>query len=155
MAAACRNDESSCFSLCGFFGGLCDSSRLRSCYKSLARVVARVSRPSPTVLAFSYHVVVPVCFCWQIGSNGRAYSGVFYPSMQEIWPELYSTSNIRAVEVRWNPSGGRQGWQAERSFAMFCGGIKLACLACCVLSPSRAFFYVRVASVHGCVYNFI
>ena len=36
----------------------------------------------------------------QVGANGRAYSGVFYPSMQEIWPELYSTSNIRVVEVR-------------------------------------------------------
>lgn len=36
----------------------------------------------------------------QMGANGRAFAGVFYPSMQEIWPELYSTSNIRVVEVR-------------------------------------------------------
>eukprot|EP00903_Cladosiphon_okamuranus_P011771 g11065.t1 len=35
----------------------------------------------------------------QVGENGLAYAGVFYPSMQEIWPELYSTSNIRMVEV--------------------------------------------------------
>lgn len=27
------------------------------------------------------------------------YAPVFYPSMQEIWPALYSTNNIRVVEV--------------------------------------------------------
>lgn len=36
----------------------------------------------------------------QVGANGRTYAAVFYPSMQEIWPELYSTTNIRVVEVR-------------------------------------------------------
>ena len=34
-----------------------------------------------------------------MGANGRAYAALFYPSMQEIWPELYSTGNIRVVEV--------------------------------------------------------
>ncbi|CAB1097009.1 unnamed protein product [Ectocarpus sp. CCAP 1310/34] len=47
----------------------------------------------------SVHKVGKVTSPIQLGSNGRAYAGVFYPSMQEIWPELYSTSNIRVVEV--------------------------------------------------------
>lgn len=28
------------------------------------------------------------------------YSSVFYPSLQEIWPELYDMPNVQAVEVR-------------------------------------------------------
>lgn len=33
---------------------------------------------------------------------------MFYPSMQEIWPELYHTAAIRMVEVRFDV-GGRKG----------------------------------------------
>ncbi|CAM9475560.1 unnamed protein product [Ectocarpus fasciculatus] len=47
----------------------------------------------------SVHKVGKITSPIQLGPNGRAYAGVFYPSMQEIWPELYSTSNIRVVEV--------------------------------------------------------
>ncbi|CAN0001006.1 unnamed protein product, partial [Pylaiella littoralis] len=35
----------------------------------------------------------------EIGADGRGYALVFYPSMQEIWPELYHTAAIRMVEV--------------------------------------------------------
>lgn len=46
------------------------------------------------------HKVGKVTLPVQTFSNGRAYAAVFYPSMQEIWPELYNTANIRVVEVR-------------------------------------------------------
>lgn len=37
--------------------------------------------------------------CLQVGAGGRSYAAILYPSMQEVWPELYRTPNIRVVEV--------------------------------------------------------
>ncbi|CBJ27774.1 expressed unknown protein [Ectocarpus siliculosus] len=45
------------------------------------------------------HQIACVTSPIEVGPDGRAYSRVFYPGMQEIWPELYNTSNIRLVEV--------------------------------------------------------
>lgn len=42
---------------------------------------------------------LPPCNYSKVGAGGRMYAPVFYPSMQEIWPALYSTNNIRVVEV--------------------------------------------------------
>lgn len=36
----------------------------------------------------------------QVGANGKSHAALFYPSMQDVWPEVYITSNIRTVEVR-------------------------------------------------------
>ncbi|CAN0275173.1 unnamed protein product, partial [Ectocarpus fasciculatus] len=47
----------------------------------------------------SVHQIACVTSPIQVGADGRAYSRVFYPGMQEIWPELYNTLNIRLVEV--------------------------------------------------------
>lgn len=38
--------------------------------------------------------------CEQAGANGQSHAALFYPSMQAVWPEAYSTNNVRAVEVR-------------------------------------------------------
>lgn len=36
----------------------------------------------------------------QIGANGESHAALFYPSMQDVWPEVYITNNVRIVEVR-------------------------------------------------------
>lgn len=35
----------------------------------------------------------------QVGADGRVHATVLYPSMKEIWPEMYITKNVRVVEV--------------------------------------------------------
>ncbi|CAN0312281.1 unnamed protein product, partial [Hapterophycus canaliculatus] len=35
----------------------------------------------------------------QAGANGRVYGAVNYPSMKELWPEVYNTEAVRLVEV--------------------------------------------------------
>ena len=34
-----------------------------------------------------------------MGEDGRAYATVCYPSMGEIWPDLYRTGNVQVVQV--------------------------------------------------------
>ncbi|CAN0007177.1 unnamed protein product [Scytosiphon promiscuus] len=36
----------------------------------------------------------------QAGANGRVYGAVDYPSMKELWPEIYNTLAVRVVEVK-------------------------------------------------------
>eukprot|EP00903_Cladosiphon_okamuranus_P017699 g16298.t1 len=45
------------------------------------------------------HQTATVTSPLQVGGDGRAYSSVFYPSLQEIWPELYDMPGVQAVEV--------------------------------------------------------
>ncbi|CAN0011401.1 unnamed protein product [Scytosiphon promiscuus] len=45
------------------------------------------------------HQIATMASAIQIGIDGRAYSPVFYPSMQEIWPDLFATPAVRVVEV--------------------------------------------------------
>ncbi|CAM9734776.1 unnamed protein product, partial [Ectocarpus fasciculatus] len=33
------------------------------------------------------------------GGNGRVYGALRYPSMNELWPEICSTSAVRVVQV--------------------------------------------------------
>lgn len=36
----------------------------------------------------------------QQGPFNRAYANLFYPNMQEIWPDVYGSAGVRTVEVR-------------------------------------------------------
>lgn len=36
----------------------------------------------------------------QLGPFNRAYANLFYPSMHELWPEVYGSASVRTVEVR-------------------------------------------------------
>ncbi|CAM9662301.1 unnamed protein product [Ectocarpus sp. 12 AP-2014] len=45
------------------------------------------------------HQIACVTSPIQVAADGRAYSRVFYPSLEEVWPELYYTVDVRAVEV--------------------------------------------------------
>ena len=36
----------------------------------------------------------------QIGTSGTSHAALFYPSMQDVWPEVYIANNVRIVEVR-------------------------------------------------------
>ncbi len=38
----------------------------------------------------------------QIDAGGQARSSVTYPSIQDIWPEVYGVTSIRAMEVRFD-----------------------------------------------------
>lgn len=35
----------------------------------------------------------------QVGEDGRVYAAVQYPSMSELWPDVYRTKAVRVVEV--------------------------------------------------------
>lgn len=50
----------------------------------------------PAALSISVSTSVPK----QVGANGQSHAALFFPSMQAIWPEVYSTNNVRTVEVR-------------------------------------------------------
>lgn len=58
----------------------------------------------------------------QVGANGRAFTTIHYPSMQEIWPALYSTNNIRVVEVRRKHSSFHAVNFADGHADIFCFG---------------------------------
>jgi len=46
--------------------------------------------------------------CAQVGADGRAYARLFYPGLQEIWPDLYLTSNIQVIQVGPERDGGER-----------------------------------------------
>ncbi|CAN0300973.1 unnamed protein product [Ascophyllum nodosum] len=65
----------------------------------------RIRQPLQNIEATAYfragtgHVVSSVAGPIQQGTMNRAYATLFYPSMQEIWPEVYALPSIRTVEV--------------------------------------------------------
>lgn len=36
---------------------------------------------------------------FQVGEDGRVYAAVQYPSMSELWPDIYRTKAVRVVQV--------------------------------------------------------
>lgn len=42
--------------------------------------------------------------CVQAGQDGRVYVAVKYPSISELWPEIYNNRSIRVVQV-WHDFG--------------------------------------------------
>ncbi len=49
----------------------------------------------------------------QVGADGRAYTRLFYPSLQEIWPDLYRTPHIRLVQGCAARRGGGVAWRGS------------------------------------------
>lgn len=76
---------------------------------------------------FFVAATVGCCCCVQAGPNGRIYGLVEYPSVQELWKEVYDTRAVRAMEVRWASSSA--------SFSV------LLSFCCAEICPT--FFFVR------------
>eukprot|EP00903_Cladosiphon_okamuranus_P012501 g11706.t1 len=45
------------------------------------------------------HVVVKAAGPMQVGEDGRVYAAVQYPSMGELWPDVYRTRAVRIAQV--------------------------------------------------------
>lgn len=53
--------------------------------------------PLVAVVVLGRFVLPP--FVFQVGEDGRVYAAVQYPSMSELWPDIYRTKAVRVAQV--------------------------------------------------------
>ena len=68
-----------------------------------------ISRSTPNLLDFvsvlrsvrhvQYHCWLPPMFV-QAGEDGHVYAAVQYPSLRELWPDVYFTEAVKTVQAR-------------------------------------------------------